>query len=146
VTPAAAKIVWVGKRQPRRPWLAQIASDDGMQVETIGSEHATEALALAAARCEIARRRGGTVMLTERSITDEDIRRLQRLDLCAKCHSGLLAPEHHNELMDGHHAHVSIDGDVFTTALYEFEYPSARLEARGQCAELLNAWDSGERS
>lgn len=50
-----AKIRWVGARQPTRPYLAQIASDDGKSVETL-SEHETEALALRAARAEIARR------------------------------------------------------------------------------------------
>lgn len=51
-----AKIRWVGSRQPTRPYLAQIASDDGKSVETL-TEHETEALALTAARVEIARRK-----------------------------------------------------------------------------------------
>lgn len=50
-----AKIRWVGARQPTRPYLAQIASDDGKSVETL-SEHETEALALKAARAEITKR------------------------------------------------------------------------------------------
>lgn len=54
--PLAACVRWVGPRQPRRPWLAQIELDDGRVVETLRSEHETEALALDAARKEIARR------------------------------------------------------------------------------------------
>lgn len=50
-----AIIRWVGDRQPARPWLAQI--EYANVVETLRGEHATEALALAAARKEIARRK-----------------------------------------------------------------------------------------
>ncbi len=53
--PTTAKIRWVGARQPQRPYLAQIISDDGKTVETL-TEHETEVLALKAARAEIAKR------------------------------------------------------------------------------------------
>lgn len=55
--PLTAKIVWVGRRQPERPWLAQIVS--GNNTETLGSEHETQALALRAANAEIAKRTKG---------------------------------------------------------------------------------------
>jgi hypothetical protein len=51
---ATARVHWVGKRQPKRPWLAQIV--DGNTTETLSGEHSTEELALTAARKEIARR------------------------------------------------------------------------------------------
>jgi hypothetical protein len=72
-----ARIVWVGRRQPRRPWLAQVA--DGHTVETLSGEHATEALALGAARKEIARR--SKVMKVVTPATDEEIRSL-RCTIC----------------------------------------------------------------
>jgi hypothetical protein len=56
MTPHAIKYAYVGKRQPERPWLPQIISDDGMLTETLSSEHTTEKLALAAAAKEIAKR------------------------------------------------------------------------------------------
>ena len=56
--PLAARVRWVGKRQPKRPWLAQVGYIEAGRavVETLGSEHETEAAALAAARREIAKR------------------------------------------------------------------------------------------
>jgi hypothetical protein len=56
VKPRTAKLVWVGKRQPDRPWMAQIESADGKMIETLTGDHETEALALAHAKREIAAR------------------------------------------------------------------------------------------
>jgi hypothetical protein len=50
----AVRVRWVGNRQPKRPWLAQIES--GKTTETLPGDHATEKLALAAATREIGRR------------------------------------------------------------------------------------------
>ena len=54
----AIQVKYIGARGATvpGPWLAQIESDDGKSIETLGSDHDTEKLALAAARREIARR------------------------------------------------------------------------------------------
>lgn len=54
---------------------------------------------------------------TAYDITDDQIRQLRSLDLCSVCNCGLLAPEHHNEFLHGHHAFRSIGRQAFDAAL-----------------------------
>ncbi len=79
------------------------------------------------------------VKITADTITDEQIKLARRLDSCDVCGSGLLAPAHHNDLMREYHVFVAIPQEIFTTALYERDYPTARWEARERCAEILNS-------
>lgn len=55
--------------------------------------------------------------MTKDEITDDQIRQLRRLDLCAVCNCGLLHVEHHNDLMDGHHAFDRVPREQFDSAL-----------------------------
>ena len=81
----------------------------------------------------------GGVVITPETLTDEMIREFQRMDLCATCNCGLLAAEHHNDLLDGPHRFNRMPKDWFITALYEFDYPSARIEAKQRICAAINA-------
>jgi len=104
--------------------------------------------------------------LTADTITDDQIRQLRRLDLCAVCNCGLLHAEHHNELMDGHHAFSRVTRERFDAALTACatckgsgRYPGRTLccddclgegyqrearIARAHCAVSWNRWHIGQ--
>lgn len=80
-----------------------------------------------------------------RSVTDEEIRAFQRLDLCSECICGLLAPQHHHDQYDDAHPFQRFNQSLFVTALHEFDYPTARLEARARIAAAINARREGSK-
>ena len=76
--------------------------------------------------------------VTPETLTVEMIREFESLGLCSDCGEGLLAPQHHNELMDDGHRFASFR-DTCVTAMHEWDYPSARIEARQRICDAINA-------
>lgn len=73
--------------------------------------------------------------LTADTITNDQIRQLRRLDLCAVCNCGLLHARHHDELMDAYHAFSRIPVERFddATSACSTCHGSGRVQNRALC-------------
>ena len=82
-----------------------------------------------------------TEPLTTDTVTDEQIRGLQRLDLCRHCECQLAAPHHHVDGLEDRHEYERIGNDFFEWALRGAtgEPIDVARDARARAAEIINA-------
>ncbi len=78
--------------------------------------------------------------LTADTVTDGQIRELLRVT-----DGAITGANHYRRAVEASEiARLSTERDACVTALYEHDYPSARIDARARCAEIINARRAAE--